>query len=362
MTTFVQFLGTAKANLESVSVPFLSDKRFLLLAFLAFKHDWVSRDQLANLFWSETDSVSARKNLRHLLSRTRSLDFVQLEGQDDVRWLVQTDVALFQQHLGAGDWEQAIAVYHGHLLAGLSIDLSKFEDWLQQESESLQNAYREAALNHAKHLEQQERFEDAGALLGKVLKADLLAEGLVQAYLRIAAKIGAYRLEALRVFEAFKTLLRQELGLEPLEVTKQLASTLKLEPGATSSSGATSSIPASNQFDVLIAQAEVTPMLRNFLMSATPFVGRDVDLSEIAGYFKQPEIRLLTLIGAGGMGKTRLSIQVALEQAKHFKDGACSCRSPVLPAAKTLFPPLRTPWGFPSPVSSRVVSTFQLIN
>ena len=64
---YVQLLGTAKVTLASHSVPFVSDKRYLLLAYLAFKNDWVSRDQLANLFWSETDSVSARKNLRHLL-------------------------------------------------------------------------------------------------------------------------------------------------------------------------------------------------------------------------------------------------------------------------------------------------------
>jgi DNA-binding SARP family transcriptional activator len=187
MTTFVQLLGTAKANLESHSVPFLADKRFLLLAFLAFKHDWVSREQLANLFWSDTDSVSARKNLRHLLSRVRSLGFAELEGQDDVRWLVDTDVALFLHCLGAGDWEGAIAAYHGNLLAGLTSDSSDFEDWLRQESEALQGAYREAALNYAKYLELEKRFEEASALLAKVLKADLLAEDIVQAYLRVAS-------------------------------------------------------------------------------------------------------------------------------------------------------------------------------
>jgi predicted ATPase/DNA-binding SARP family transcriptional activator len=298
---FVQLLGTAKVNLESHSVPFVSDKRFLLLAFLAFKHDWVSRDQLANLFWADTDSVSARKNLRHLLSRTRNLEWAQLEGQDDVRWLVQTDVALFQQHLGTGDWAQAVAVYQGNLLSGLTTDSSEFEDWLQQESETLQTAYREAALNHAKQLEAEGRFDEAGVLLSKVLKVDLLAEDIVQAYLRVAGQTGQ-RLEALKIFESFKSMLSLELGLMPLETTLQLAADLRLEARA-------------------VSQPPVD-VLRNFPSETSSFVGRDLDLSEIAAYFEQPEVRLLTLIGAGGMGKTRLAIQVALEQAKRFSDGA----------------------------------------
>ncbi len=361
MTTFVQLLGTAKANLESTSVPFVSDKRFLLLAFLAFKNDWVSRDQLANLFWSDTDSVSARKNLRHLLSRTRSLDFAQLEGQDDVRWLVLTDVALFQQHLGAGDWQQAIAVYQGHLLAGLSIESPEFEDWLQQESEALQNAYREAALNHAEQLEQQECFEDAGALLARVLKSDLLAEDIVQAYLRVAGKSVVHRLEALRVFEAFKSLLCQELGLEPLEITKQLATALKLESSNASFTPVQSqALEPSKNADVVVAQAEFASSLHNFPMTVTPFVGRDVDLSEIAAYFKQPEIRLLTLIGSGGMGKTRLAIQVALEQAKHFEAGATFVMLASVSEANNIVPAIAAALGLSR--SSLETQTVQLKN
>ncbi len=317
MGVYVQLLGTAKVNLESHSVLFVWDKRYLLLAFLAFKNDWVSRDQLANLFWSDTDSVSARKNLRHLLSRTRGLDFATLEGQDDVRWLVQTDVALFQQHLGAGDWAQAVAVYQGNLLSGLSIESLEFEDWLQQESEILQTAYREAALNYAKQLEAEGHFDEAGVLLAKVLKTDLLAEDIVQAYLRVASQTG-HRLEALKVFESFKSMLSLELGLMPLETTLQLAANLRLESQ--------------------VVNQQPAHVLQNFPSETSSFVGRDLDLSEIAAYFEQPEIRLLTLIGAGGMGKTRLAIQVALEQAKRFSDGATFVPLASVGAASDLVP------------------------
>ncbi len=50
MIPSVQLLGVAKVNLDHLEVMFLSDKRFLLLAYLAFKADWVSREHLALLF------------------------------------------------------------------------------------------------------------------------------------------------------------------------------------------------------------------------------------------------------------------------------------------------------------------------
>jgi DNA-binding SARP family transcriptional activator len=97
MLPFVQLLGVAKVNLESQEVIFLSDKRFLLLAYLAFKADWVSREALSILFFEDSDSASARKNLRHLLSRVRALDFVVLESSgEQVRWLVRSDTTEFQ--------------------------------------------------------------------------------------------------------------------------------------------------------------------------------------------------------------------------------------------------------------------------
>ncbi|MCK4900898.1 MAG: serine/threonine-protein kinase PknK, partial [Anaerolineales bacterium] len=46
----------------------------------------------------------------------------------------------------------------------------------------------------------------------------------------------------------------------------------------------------------------------NLPMQTTPFIGREVELDEIAGLIEQPETRLLTVLGSGGVGKTRLAI------------------------------------------------------
>jgi len=57
-------------------------------------------------------------------------------------------------------------------------------------------------------------------------------------------------------------------------------------------------------------------------LSATPFIGRAAELAEIAGKLADPDCRLLTLVGPGGVGKTRLALAAARAQQQAFADGA----------------------------------------
>src|SRR5687767_4263956 len=59
----------------------------------------------------------------------------------------------------------------------------------------------------------------------------------------------------------------------------------------------------------------------NLPQHATAFIGRDHELSEIAGLLAAPTCRLLTLVGPGGIGKTRLAIQAATSQPSRFAEG-----------------------------------------
>lgn len=59
----------------------------------------------------------------------------------------------------------------------------------------------------------------------------------------------------------------------------------------------------------------------NLPTTFTSFIGRDKDIAAIQNYLTNPDIRLVTLIGAPGIGKTRLSIASAREALAEFSDG-----------------------------------------
>jgi predicted ATPase/class 3 adenylate cyclase/DNA-binding CsgD family transcriptional regulator len=59
----------------------------------------------------------------------------------------------------------------------------------------------------------------------------------------------------------------------------------------------------------------------NLPVQLTPFIGREQELGTVQNLLGREDVRLLTLTGPGGTGKTRLGLQVAAELSNHFADG-----------------------------------------
>jgi predicted ATPase/DNA-binding XRE family transcriptional regulator len=59
----------------------------------------------------------------------------------------------------------------------------------------------------------------------------------------------------------------------------------------------------------------------NVPASVTTFIGREKEIAQVHDYLLNPNIRLVTLMGPPGIGKTRLSVEVARESLSNFPDG-----------------------------------------
>ncbi len=118
MTLTLFLLGPARLRLDGQEQVWPLDRRFQFLAYLACRADWVSRDHLQYLFWSDHSPESARVNLRQLLSRVRALNMPGLEVERErLCWRVDTDVTAFTQAVEARRWEEALKHYAGPFLA-----------------------------------------------------------------------------------------------------------------------------------------------------------------------------------------------------------------------------------------------------
>jgi predicted ATPase/class 3 adenylate cyclase len=84
----------------------------------------------------------------------------------------------------------------------------------------------------------------------------------------------------------------------------------------------------------------------NLPAQATPFVGREAELAELARLLADPDVRLVTILGAGGMGKTRLALEVAAAQLDNFEHGVFFVPLAPLQSVEALVPAVAEALGF----------------
>lgn len=304
MTAHVHLLGRAAAQVGNERIDFLPDKRFQLLAFLAYSGAWVSREKLSYLFWPDTSTDHARHNLRQLLRRVQSLDWVsELDTERQrIRWNVTTDVAAFRTAVETGDEDDALRLFVGPLLSGLESDgAGEFSTWLAFEREHVQSRWRKMILGRAADRERAGQHERAIALLQSLLESDPLDEEVLQHFMRVATQAGK-QATALNSFQVFSERLDRELGLEPAASTRQLAKLIRAGAPSAEAIAAGSTplaVPASR------AAPDKLPHV------TTSFVGRVSELDEIVRKLEMQGCRLITLLGPGGVGKSRLALQAA---------------------------------------------------
>jgi DNA-binding SARP family transcriptional activator/tetratricopeptide (TPR) repeat protein len=249
----------------------------VLLCLLACAGQWLEREPLAEWLWPERGPDAALSNLRTALARAAVLARgVPIERQaHHLRWLPATDLQRLEQQLERGD-DAALAEAPATLLQGMDAGLSAAAlEWLGFRREGLRARWQAAA---RRRLREAALDADARvALAGRLLAIDPLDEAAVLALAdtQQARGDGAVAHAVLRRY------------------AQQLAAEHAVEPS-----------PAVAQ---RLAGAASPPVLPPAARADPSFIGRRQEAAFVAAWLADPAGRLLTLLGPGGVGKSRLA-------------------------------------------------------
>jgi predicted ATPase/DNA-binding SARP family transcriptional activator len=150
---------------------------------------------------------------------------------------------------------------------------------------------------------------DAGLVadLERLIRDHPLRERL-RGQLMLALYRAGRQADALDAYREARERLVDELGIEPSEELRSLqAAMLNQEPSLTVSAAASDASDA--------ADLGVLPR------RGRPVIGRERELRELASLLTDPDVSLLTLTGAGGIGKTTLALEAARQANSAFPDG-----------------------------------------
>ena len=236
--------GSPRLECQGENVELSLRKAFALLIYLAVTKGDFSRDELATLFWPESDQSSARANLRRTLylvnkkcdqeTISAGKEIVRLNPNIDL-W---TDVETFKQALevsGLSEYspdeldaddikllEQAAELYESDFLAGFSLaDSPEFDEWQFFEAESLRRMLVAALWQLVSAYQSLEDINKAIFYARRWLVLDSMHEPAHRLLMELYAKSGQHA-AALRQYKECERILDQELGLSPQPETTDL--------------------------------------------------------------------------------------------------------------------------------------------
>jgi predicted ATPase/DNA-binding SARP family transcriptional activator len=303
-----------------------------LLVYLAITGRPQSRQALAGLLWPDVKEELARTSLRKVLAQVRRAvgDHVQTDrhtiwfNRQRPNWV---DALVFEEACrrlrieAPGDGaaqrllREAVYLYRDGFLAGFpETDATLFEEWALQHREHYCLLALDALQGLAADALERNDLRVGIIDVRRALELDPLFEEAHRLLMQLHASSGN-TVAALRQYDECVRILDAELAVPPGDDTTALAQALREGRWA-------SAVPEQEA----ATSHEVETAIPNSLPATlTPILGRDVELSTLDEMLASNDIRLISVVGPGGMGKTRLSLAAAERQAEthRFSQGVC---------------------------------------
>ena len=300
-----------------------------LLAYLLIESNRAhSRDFLLGLLWPDLPTAAAQNNLRvtwahlqkalgtrasdehpHLLSDRLTLGFNPLSDHelDVARFRALIEACRVHPHSdqpGCAECvarlTQALELVRGDFLEEFSLgDCAQFDEWLGLQRAHFHVQVTSALEQLAAFLEHAGQLAEAERAIRRLLANDPLRESAYRQLMRVLARADK-RSAALEAYETCRRALATELGLAPAVETVTLAEQIR----------------ALAPVESAATHVALPPVL-------TRFFGRQPEGARLVDLLSRRTVRLVTLAGPGGVGKTRLAIEVARRLAGVFAHDVC---------------------------------------
>lgn len=297
-------------------------KAQLLLVYLCRHKDKQPRERLASLLWSDSTPKRAMHSLRMALSYLRNElgDYVDISRTHVRVKHIKMDAQNFTDTLNdlhpylnseqplsskiTCELTEILAIYHGHFLAGIYTTNTKlFDEWRLVEQEALFQRFMFTGRRLLEAYITQKQYADGITLASRLLANEPLHEETHHRLMMLQA-IDSDDTSALQQFETYQDQLMAELGVEPGDAIITTYEQI-----------------AKRQFNTdtnpLSSNMVLTP--HNLPAEINTFFGREQEIEQLMGYIQQH--RCVSVVGSGGMGKTRLLLHVAKALKADFHDG-----------------------------------------
>lgn len=309
----IRLLGTFDIQDGKQSIIIASRPSQSLFAYLVLNAGTSHRrEKLAGMLWPDSQEETARNNLRHALWRIRKV----LPAKQGIEYLLTDDLSIgFNasseywldvnqvEKLGEGasleEVTSALTEYQGELLPGF------YEDWVLLAREHISSVFEHHMARLLSLLQEQGRWSDILDWSERWIKLGQKPETAYRALMSAHAAKGNMSKVAATYERCVKSL--QEFGIDPSEQTRALYERLK------SGRETSEAVPA------VQAQEKQAAKRTNLPIPLTSFIGREKEVDKVVHMLN--ENRLVTLLGSGGVGKTRLAIQASYNVLDQFKDG-----------------------------------------
>ena len=292
--THIKLLGSFELHQDGEVVTSLRTRRALaVVAYFVVQRQPVTRKALLEIVWSDKSPDDAKANLSWVLGYLDQL-LPKVIGRDRNAVWLEPDVTLTVDLWQLRDGNTSVLTGAGDFLDGFYLaESAEFELWLLAERERIRIDLADRLQSAIDHCRLAGNWKLATRYAQQLIDVDPWLENGYRLSMELLARQEKFEAAAVQ-YRRLEALLSAELDVPPATRTTQLH----------------------RRIQRLSQQQRL-----HLLAQPTQFIGRIAGIEQIAHALRQPNERLITLHALGGMGKTRLAIEVGRQLAPDFLDG-----------------------------------------